>query len=176
MPRILTTRSNKILKREYRLRFFVALLVTTLCALTLFGVALIPSYVLLDSYEAAYTSANFAKEHEEVERLNKEYSSKLAVTHELSQKVSIAKSGHMSVLDTVFLYGGEGIRLNSIEVSGTAPITVSIRGEAATRSALLALDERFGRDRRFTGFDLPIDTLTKQTQIPFNVTFTYNEN
>ncbi len=175
MPRIITPESNKRLKREYRLRFLITLLLGVATVIAFTAVLLTPSYVLLDSYESAYENFKTGSQQETLERLNQEYASKLESVHVLSQKIVRTKPQHTEVLDTLFEYAG-ATTFDAIELGNADQIvTVVVRGRAPSRADLLAFDERMQRDERFSGFDLPIDVLTKQSDITFNVTFTYHE-
>lgn len=175
MPRIITPESNKKLKREYRLRFLITLLLAASTVIALTAVLLLPSYVLLDSYESAYENFKTSSEQESLERLNQEYASKLENVHVLSQKILRTEPQHTEVLDTLFEYAG-AITFNAIELSNAEDVvTVVVRGQAPSRTDLLAFDERMQGDNRFSGFELPIDVLTKQSDSAFNVTFTYDQ-
>jgi hypothetical protein len=176
MPRIITPESNKRLKREYRLRFLVTLLLSSALAIGLTAVLLMPSYVLLESYESGYANAKAGTQQETLQRINQEYATKLQNTHELSQKISVKKSQHAYVLDTIFAYAGEDISIDALELSNEGNVMeITVRGGAANRSALLAFDEKVQGNSRFSGFELPIEALTKQSDITFNVTFAYHE-
>lgn len=175
MPRIITPESNKKLKSEYRLRFFITFLFGVSTVTAFVAVLLAPSYVLLDSYESAYENLKTGSQHETLEKLNQEYASKLESVHVLSQKIVRTKPQHTVVLDTLFGYAG-AITLDAIELSTAERVTtVVVRGLAPSRTDLLVFDEKIQSDERFTGFNLPIDVLTKQSNISFNVTFTYHE-
>ena len=176
MPRIITPESNKKLKREYRLRFAIALFWAASAAVGFAVVLLIPSYALLDSYETAYATAKTGGQQEQLQRLNEEYASKLEDVHRLSQKIVRTKPAHSQALDLLFAYAADGIVLSAVELDEEAEgVAVSVRGVASTRSALLALEGKMQRDSRFSGFELPIEVLTKQSDIVFNVTFAYHE-
>ncbi len=85
------------------------------------------------------------------------------------------KPQHTTALDTLFEYS-DAVTLNAIELSTADRVTtVVIRGFAPSRTDLLAFDGKIQSDERFTGFNLPIDVLTKQSDITFNVTFAYHE-
>ncbi len=175
MPRIITAESNKKLKSEYRLRFLIMLLLGMSAVTAFVAVLLAPSYVLLDSYESAYENFKTGSQHETLEKLNQEYASKLENVHALSQKIVRTKPQHTTVLDTLFEYS-DAVTLNAIELSTADRVTtVVIRGFAPSRTDLLAFDGKIQSDERFTGFNLPIDVLTKQSDITFNVTFAYHE-
>jgi hypothetical protein len=79
-------------------------------------------------------------------------------------------------MDTLFLYADGLVVIDAIELGRSGDqITVSLRGSSASREGLLAFEERVLANTRFKGFSLPIETLAKQSDISFNVTFTYNE-
>jgi hypothetical protein len=176
MPRIITSESNKRIKREYRLRFFVALLAACAAAGVLAILFLIPSYALLDSYETAYSVSDSGDAQEEVAQVNEEYTRRLAEVHELSGMIPDPGPGYSRVLDALFSYNDAGLEFDAVELQGTGDtVSVTLRATAQTRADLLTFDEAIRSDDDFSGFKLPIDALTKQSDISFNVTFNYHE-
>ncbi len=176
MPRILTPESNKKIKREYRLRFLVALLAACAGSCVLAILFLIPSYALLDSYETAYSVSESDKAQEEIAEVNEEYTNRLAEVHELSGMIPESSPGYARVLDMLFSYEGGGLELSAVELQKSGEnVSVTLRGTAQTRDVLLAFDESISSNDSFSGFKLPIEALTKQSDISFNVTFNYHE-
>jgi hypothetical protein len=175
MPRIITQESNKRLRREYRLRFLTALFAVVGTVGVVTAALMLPSYVLLSSYRDAYARP-VQEGSREIERLNEEYTDRLSETHELSSRVTYGDSAYSDVMDTLFLYADGLVVIDAIELGRSGDqITVSLRGSSASREGLLAFEERVLANTRFKGFSLPIETLAKQSDISFNVTFTYNE-
>lgn len=160
------------------MRFLTVLCVAGTGVVVVALVLLLPSYAVLDSYEEVYSGVGSGKEHEAVEKMNQEYGQKLERTHEMAGRILRKQSTPMTALDALFEARTEGLLFESVELgerkSKTVPVTV--RGTAETRADLLAFDERMSNDDRFSGFNLPIEVLTKQEDISFNVTFTYHEN
>lgn len=175
MPRIIAQESNKKLKGEYRLRFATVLFSMLTVAVVITGVLLIPTYVLLDIYHKAYTRPELDGSSE-VEQLNVEYMSKLNETHQLSERVMQGDSVYLDVMDTLFSYAQGGVSIDAIDLSRSEEsVAITLRGMSATRDDLLTLERSVLANKKFKGFALPLETLTKQSDIQFNVTFTYNE-
>lgn len=175
MPRIITQESNKRLKSEYRLRFATVLFSMLAVATLVGGILLIPSYVLLGSYQEAYARPE-VEGSREVERLNQEYVSKLNQTHDLSGRVLQGSSSYLDVMDILFSYSQGGVSIDAVDLSSVeSSVAITLRGTSATREDLLSFEKSVTADKRFKGFALPLETLTKQFDIPFSVTFTYDE-
>lgn len=178
MTRIISEELNKKLKREYKLRFF-SILFFSLSFILVINIFLVsPSYLLLSLYEKAYTLNNYSSDHENKTKMLDEFNKKLLQVYELSRKVPQNTKGvNTNITHILFDYAGGAITLNSIELlDETASTKVTIRGLATTRDLLLQFQNVIKQDTRFADFNIPIETLAKQKDLNFNVTFNYHEN
>lgn len=177
MPRIITEKSNKKLRREYRARFATALFTTLSFALFFVAVFFIPAYGLLHYYENSYSGMNSLDRKENTRLANEEYDKKLQETHELSQKILVSKSDHLEIADILFAYAQDALVFDSLEFERVpGATTISLRGLAPTRESLLSFERKIDSDKNFEGFEIPIDSLRMQTDIPFNISFTHYES
>lgn len=174
MINLIPASAKKSLIQEYWLRVvsvWFLLWATTL----LVGVfILVPSYVLLDSQVSAYKDsaesasekiANYKKVSDELTR-----SGKLAAT----MKENFAL-GYVSDYVTLFRnLEHSGITISEIGIERTdkdiSPIRIS--GVATNRQALAAFRDRALEEEQITAVDLPISNLTKDKDIPFEITAT----
>ena len=139
------------------------------------GILMIPTYVLLGSYQEAYSRPEIDGSRE-VERLNEEYTNKLTQTHDLSARVMQSDSLYLDVMDTLFSYAQGGVTIEAVDLTRVdSSIAITLRGTSATRDDLLSFEKSVLANKKFKGFVLPLETLTKQSDILFNVTFTYDE-
>ncbi len=176
MPRITTKKSNKDLRREYRLRFLTALFLAIVFAVLVTVILMLPSYTLLNVYEKSYTQPPTGKEESNVQQMNFQYNQKLEGVSELSSEVRNQESVHLKIIEKLNSYTNNTILFNTVELGGSEQETsVILRGIANTREDLLAFESNVKGDTSFEGFKIPIDTLTKQKDISFNVSFIYHE-
>lgn len=178
MSRIITDESNKKLHREYRLRF-LSMLFFILTGVIVINVLLIStSYLLLTLYERAYTTESSSERDNEVSKMNQEFALKVTQVHALSQKIpSQTGTVNMNVAHLLFGYVREGIGIQAIEILPTDDVSnITLRGTATTRDVLLQFQNAIKQNPSFQDFSIPIESLAKQKDISFNVTFTYHEN
>lgn len=176
MPRITTQKSNKNLRREYRLRFFTMLFMMLVIAVLVTVLAMIPSYTLLSIYNNTYNQAQSSREESNIQQMNFQNDQKLEAAYELALEVRQENSVYLDVIKKLDSYKGASIQFNAIELNGSnAETNITLRGQAFTREALLAFEDRINSDDSFSGFQVPIDSLTKQEDIAFNISFTHHE-
>lgn len=178
MPRIISPELNKKLRREYRLRFLSILFFVCSFAIITSILLLSSSYLLLSLYEKAYSSESATREGEAVTKLNENFNKKVNQVHALVQKLPIKNQvADIEIANLLFAYANEGVKLETIEISPDAGKTlVTIRGNALTRDTLLQFRDRINNDSKFKDFVIPIESLTRQKDVSFNVNFTYHEN
>jgi hypothetical protein len=93
----------------------------------------------------------------------------------LSSKITIDKKiSTVDVAQKIFENRGEGITIQSIEMLSDSKIT--LRGVANTRDDILAFQNRMQQNPMFKDFLIPIESLARQKDVGFNLTFTYYEN
>jgi len=177
MPRITIEQSHKYLKKEYRFRFFAVFF--WFCALSiLFSIIfLLPSYLLLNFYKNTFRNQGQEDSQIQTQRINEEYNQKLEETYQISRKVSTQPFVYVDIIEALKVYALESVQFDAIELSNSGKtVAVTLRGRSPLREQLLTFEKKINADTRFEGFKLPIDVLTKQEDLSFNVTFTYHEN
>jgi Tfp pilus assembly protein PilN len=174
MTRIIPEEINKILRKEYRLRFFTVLFFTISLIIIVNLTFVSSSYLLLYLYEKAYTT-NTSNTNNESIKLNEEVKQKTEELYVLSRKIELSeKKTSTQVASDLFAYVQEGVLIQTLEIMEDSSIT--IRGTASTRQALIDFQDRLKQDPMFKDFSIPIETLARQKDVAFNVTFTYYEN
>lgn len=176
MPRISTIKSNKKLRREYKLRFLTATFLVATCSLLLILLSILPSYTLLNFYERSYKNSEVTAEQKNIQKVNQDYDERLNAVLELSKKVNLEESAHLKVINEITGYAESSITFNAIELlTKEENIEITLRGQSVSREALLAFESKMNNDSNYIGFKIPIEALTKQSDISFNVSFKYNE-
>lgn len=180
MARIIPLELNKKLRKEYRLRFF-SLLFLMLAIVSAINIMLMSSsYVLLSLYENIYTKENSnSNKDSEIVKENENRLIKLNQVFELSKKIpEKEKFTNIDTTKKLFEYAGSDTSIDSIEfLSEEEKTKITMRGMSKTRDSLLLFEEKIKNDNSFKDFSLPIETITKQKDVIFNVTFThYDEN
>ncbi len=140
---------------------------------------MISSYVLLSLYENIYINEKSSESKKiDLVKDNENLDLKISQVHALSQKIPLK----INLIDTnvakdIINYAGQDVSIDSIEISPDQGVSkVTIRGLALTRDSLLRFQEVIKKDPSIKDFVIPIETITKQKDIVFNVTFTHNEN
>lgn len=176
MPRISTIKSNKNLRREYRLRFITVFLTALTVACLLVVLSILPSYTLLNFYEKSYRASELSGEQVALQKANENYVQNLLFVHELSKKVDMSDSKHLEVLNRLSLYAEDSVTFSAVEIEGTSEaLSVTLRGSAVSREVLLAFEDKMKSDTGFSGFEIPLEVLTKKENISFNVSFLSHE-
>lgn len=176
MPKITTPQSHKKLKWEYKIRFFTLLLLITSITLLLVMIFFMPSYTLLNSYENSHTQSNFSVEQIDAQQKNQNFQKNIVDLYELSTYVNTKKTIKVDVIKKIYQYADGLVDISAIELTENEEgLQITIRGNAKYRDSLLSFEDIIDKDSDFVGFKIPIDDLTKQEDITFNVLFTYHE-
>lgn len=176
MTRIITPELNKKLKKEYTFRFLTILFFSISIVFLVHVAFAASSYMLLSSYENLYQSK--LADNNDILRQNEEFIAKIDMLDIFSKQFKFDQltDSSMVVFDAVQGSAGEGILINVFELyKDKDKIKITLRGLANTREDLVAFDTQIRSDDSFSDFLIPIDAFTKQTDINFDVTFTYNE-
>ena len=174
MTRIIPEQLNKTLKKEYTLRFFSVLFFVLFLVIFLSLTFVSSTYLLLHLYEKAYVK-NGSNTSNETTQLYQQVTQKTEDLYALSSKITIDKKiSTVDVAQKIFEKGGEGITIQSIEMLSDSKIT--LRGVANTREGILAFQNRMQQDPMFKDFSIPVESLARQKDVSFNLTFTYYEN
>lgn len=174
MTRIIPEEANKVLKKEYTLRFFSVLFFALFVVICLSLAFVSSTYLLLYLYEKAYVTNN-SNAKNETTQLYQQVTQKTEDLYLLSSKITVDKK--MSAVDVaqkIFENRGEGITIQSIEMLSDSKIT--LRGVANTRDDILSFQNRMQQNPMFKDFSIPVESLARQKDVSFNLTFTYYEN
>lgn len=172
----------RTLRREYRVRVFVTLLLFVSCAIFIGSLSLLPSYFLSDDQgtKALKSAEELQKGREErgIDQVEKELSRNQVILKQLSLEKS--KVVFSDLIQTVGKYRSPQIlisafELSSLQAKGTTTVTVVLQGKALTREGLIAFKKNLEQDKRFSGVELPISDLAKSKDIPFALKLSYSE-
>jgi hypothetical protein len=172
--RIIPEQLNKKLKKEYKMRFFTLLFFCFSISILIILALMSSSYLLLHLYEKAYVKQSPSSDVQALELFQKNIQ-KINSLYQLSSKVIETDTfGPIDISRMVFEYSNDFLKISSIEISRDSKIT--IRGAATTRESLIDFENKMKSNSIFRDFTIPVETLTKQRDIGFGITFTYYEN
>lgn len=173
--RIIPEELNKKIKREYKLRFLTVLFWVINIVLVITIALMSSSYLLIHLYEKAYVNKNTEQDARAI-ALENVIHEKIKNLYKVSKKIPSdqATSSALDISNKIFSYAGSGITIQSLEVlEGN---TITLRGLAENRDSLLLFESKIKADGSFVDFAIPIESLARQKDIGFSVTFTYHEN
>ncbi len=173
MFNLLPREEREVLRSEYHARQYVVY-AGVLAFLGIVSVGLLlPSYItyvttdlLLKSEQRAIRDAEPSEEKDTREIVAR--GTAIALQMKTFDTVQ-----HSPTLDKLLERIVPGIRLAHVTFV-TQPdkrIQIDMEGTAATRESLRAFDASLGRDNVFTGVDIPLSSYTRETNIPFSITF-----
>jgi hypothetical protein len=177
MTRIISLELNKKLRREYRMRFASVFFITVAIAIFVNIFLVSSSYLLLTLYERAYILNNSSKQSEEMNKIREQFNTQVNQVHLLSKKIpSDTKVVDIETARKLFGYVNEGVVITAMEIEPKEKNPqITLRGTSTTRDALLTFQDTVKQDALFKDFSIPIESLTKQKDISFNVSFIYYE-
>lgn len=170
------------LRREYRVRVFIILLLFVSCAILIGSLSLLPSYFLSDDQgaKAAKSAEELQKGREErgIDQVEKELARNQVILKQLGLEKS--KIVFSDLIQTVGKYRSPQIlisafELSSLQTKGTTTLTVVLQGKALTRDSLIEFKKNLEQDKRFSGVELPISDLAKSKDIPFALKLAYTQ-
>ena len=177
MPRIITPKGNNFLRHEYKLRFFSLLFFGSSVVLMIHISLSVSSYILLNAHENTHINQDDAAQIEANQKF--EYFIKtLDDADKLSRSVIVNKNDtYIEIFEKINSHKSFDVEINVFEIFFNKDQTeITIRGVSETRQSLVEFAERMRNDSSFKDFEIPFETLTRQRDIPFDVTFTYYEN
>ena len=177
MPRIITTKANAFLRREYKLRFFSVFFFGVSIILTIHVSLALSSYMLLSAYENTHTNQN-DEEQVSANQKREDFITILNETESLSEKIILKnQNSYSDIFESINTFKPASVELNVFEVFFDKEETqITLRGIAQTRQGLVDFGENMKRNNSFRDFVIPFETLTRQNDLPFDITFTYYEN
>lgn len=173
MFNLLPREEREVLRSEYHARQYVVYAgVVAFLGMVSVGL-LLPSYItyvtthlLLKSEQRAIRAAEPSEEKDTREIVAR--GNAIALQMKAFDAVQ-----HSPTLDKLLSRVVPGIRLSNVTIL-TQPdkrIQLDVDGVAATRESLRAFDASLTRDNVFTGVDIPLSSYTRDTNIPFSITF-----
>jgi hypothetical protein len=173
MTNVLPQSYKRKIKKEFRLRFFIVILSLLNILVMIAGVLLIPSFVMSRSVHATLTGILASAPHESQE---KTVSSVSAEVKAISNKLSyVSKNFNNSVRITRTLEVLDGVKTSGVTISSlhinTKDKTITVSGDADTRSNLIQFVDGLKAESYFSNINLPVSNLVEQTNLKFNLTF-----
>lgn len=177
MPRITTPKSNTFLRREYKLRFFSVFFMGIAIILAVHVSLALSSYMLLSAYEKTYSNQD-DEDQIKANQKREQFVTFLDEAESLSTHIiSEQQDSYSEIFETINMSKPDTVELNVFEIffeeEGTQ---ITLRGVAQTRQGLVDFGENMKRKPSFRDFVIPFETLTRQSDLPFDITFTYYEN
>ena len=157
--------------KEYRFRLFMLCLGLTSVFFILGSAFALPTYSLVKTNKEIAT-----EEHNTL--IKNQLEDPLVLEKEvraLNAQIEIIKttSEHKSltsVIERILTQKGDSITLQNISLRrGKEKGAVTIGGMASSRDALVAFSKRLQGEPSFSGINLPVSSLTKNKDIPFNI-------
>lgn len=171
--------ARKQVKTEYWVRVAFVWMLLVACGLCIVLILMVPSYLLvhaqLTTYQEQYSQviadSASAQELEAAVANANTYAQKL-----LSDESSPAVTG---IIDELTRITSDTISLSFLDINRTesgAVETIVVKGEAQTRTDLVAYRDAILADPLFTTADLPIANLAKDKEVPFSITITLKQS
>jgi len=164
---------KKIALKEYRFRLFSVWLGLVLVVCTLGAVVSIPSY----SISHARTK-NANTEHNALTHALKKnpitIEKEVTLVHEKLNLITTMADKHtlMSILERILSEKGNGTTITSLNIKRKeAGTVISISGIAESRDLLVAFSKRLQEEPSFLNVQLPVASLAKSKNVPFNMSF-----
>jgi hypothetical protein len=177
MTRIITPELNKKLKKEYTLRFFSVLFFSISIIFFIHTSFSFSSLILLNSYQKAY-EINIKNDTRDISIQNEIIQKKLGNLSAISEKLKFNGSIPVEkIFQQIESASSNGLQIRAFEIyKQKDKIQITLRSVAKTKDDLLRFDKQMRSYKNFLNFNIPIESFTKQQDINFDVTFTYNEN
>lgn len=166
---------ERTLKREYKTRLFIVLLLFLSLSVVAGIIFLLPSYMLSYSQESKAIENASVVEKGRQERGIAQVEKELT----LSQKTIDLLLGNMNpvknslVIQEIISNRPSGAGINSFNISkaeGTStPITAIIQGKADSRESLIEFKKNLENDETISKVELPISDLAKNKDISFSI-------
>jgi hypothetical protein len=157
--------------KEYRFRLFMLYLGFTSIFFMLGSAFALPTYSLVKTNKEIATEehATLVKNQTEdpisLEKEVRALNTKIEIIKKTSEHKSLT-----SVIERVLTQKGDAITLQTLSLRrGKEKGAITIGGVASSRDALVAFSKRLQGEPSFSGINLPVSSLTKNKDIPFNI-------
>lgn len=170
MLELILENKKKDLKKEYRLRFLVVLLLMISAVLVMWIILMIPVLVnakiekepLQEKIQLLENSA-LAKDRASLETVSAELINAIAVFNldTISFSEVINNLTEKQAKDIV-------VKLLTIERADSGELTLNVQGIANSRNGLRNFSDAISADPLFSKIDIPFSSFTKDTDIPFS--------
>ncbi len=182
MINLLPIEEKKNLRRQYNKRLTLVCMTMFLFLAIASMIALLPSYLLSIAKDKIETSRAMALKNKG--ELTTDPTTALLVLATNTKLDSLSMNGTSPTLafDSIIDKKMPTIKLTDFSYQkkdknkkGTALATISISGTASSRDSLLSFKKSLEGDTHFSGINLPVSDLVKNSNIPFTFTFDYSD-
>lgn len=167
----------KTLKRDYKIRIFITLMIFIASGIVIGILSLLPSYIisytlekdLVNQVEAIQRNRTADGIDNVISELNKSYTYVKILRNDKPKISFLANIQEMLALRT------KNIAITSFEVASSSEeegvSEMVLQGNAATRESLLTFKKGIEADPNISNVELPISDLAKSKDIPFAIKF-----
>ncbi len=157
--------------KEYRFRLF-ALYLGLMCVFCILGSAFaLPTFSLVQATRESATLEretllkSFTEDPIALEKEVRALNSKIEIIKTTSENKSLT-----SVIERILAQKNDTIKIQTISLRRNKEKgSITIGGTAGSRDALVAFSKRLQGEPSFAGINLPVGSLTKNKDIPFNI-------
>ncbi len=174
MINLIPPEGHKAVKREYALRVGAALGFLFSGVMILLGVALIPTYILIEA-QIATSESEVARETGETEALSNAKNEIRSVKTVLAQLKATPQSVLMSsAIEEIQKNAPANVVFKNFSISAVEGVvtTLLVQGVAPTRESLAKLRDALVASDLFENAEVPISDLARETNLPFTLTVT----
>tara|TARA_B100000745_G_scaffold300439_1_gene254400 strand:- start:706 stop:1242 length:537 start_codon:yes stop_codon:yes gene_type:complete len=175
MINLLPEISKQAFKRMYLLRFLAVVLLVVSVLTIIHSILLVPSYVFLQArvlnqeVEKEFIGKTLeASGSDEVEARLKALNEQIALLQTLPEQPLF-----VSAIEEVLEVSRSGIAITQISYNPKDPaVQIGVRGIADDRDALRSFAKTLEEREEVAGVDFPIGNLSKEKDLPFNISIT----
>jgi hypothetical protein len=163
------------LRREYRLRLGIVLLLFVSFGLVIGMVSLVPSYLYTLSQEKRALVDKEAVQKSRIENGADQVEKDLVLSQAIAEKIWAEKDPvvYNMILEKIISHRKKSIQITAFqlnrEVATTTIAKLSVEGKAPTRESLLQFKTELENDKTFTDIVLPLADLSKSKDLIFSM-------
>jgi hypothetical protein len=174
---LLPEENIKTLKRDYRIRIFITLMIFIASGITIGILSLLPSYIVSYTLEKNLINKvqNIQKDRAAdgidnvISELKKSY------TFVGALRTDKSKISFTSNIETILALKPKNVSLTSFEIASSSKVDgisdIVVQGIASTRESLLSFKKSIESNPVISKVELPISDLTKNKDLPFAMRF-----
>ena len=173
---LLPLEEKKNVRRLYVVRLFIVTAVLVSITGTLSTAFLVPAYILLTVKERRLQGDVLMLSGGGVGPVDQETEMLVKETNDLITIFSTRNDQLSRVITALRAKEGDGVAITGYffqkkgAETGETRVEFSLRGVAATRSALVAFEDRLKDDTYFTSIELPVSDFARSRDITFSIT------